>query len=189
MYSFAKRLLDIAISGAALIVLFPLLVAIAVVILVESGSPVLFKQERVGRHGATFKIFKFRSMRKSLAGEENNWFTKVGDSRITRCGKWLRKSSLDELPQLWNVFVGDMSLIGPRPDVPQQRDIYTDDEWLLRTSIRPGITGLAQASGRSTASVEERKSADLRYVNEHSYGMDMRIVAMTVKQVFLRGGN
>lgn len=187
MYASVKRVVDIAVSFGLLFLLLPLLVLIAVVILLTSGWPVFFRQERVGRLAAPFRIVKFRTMfhRPDQAGA---WFTSPGDSRVTGIGRVLRRSSLDELPQLWNVLTGDMSLIGPRPDVFAQRDLYSENEWQQRTIVRPGITGLAQARNRSMASTEERKAADLEYVDRMSLRTDIEIVFLTLKQVIRQGG-
>lgn len=111
------------------------------------------------------------------------------DPRITPIGRFIRRTSLDELPQLLNVLVGDMSIVGPRPDVPAQRSFYTEDEWMVRHSIRPGITGLAQSTMRSEATKEQRKAMDLEYANNASLALDARIILMTIKQIIFKGGN
>lgn len=182
-----KRFFDIAASGAALILLLPLFLAIGVAIKLDSKGRIFFRQERVGLNGNLFKIFKFRSM-VADAPKRGPYFTAAGDPRITKAGSFLRKTSLDELPQLLNVLLGDMSLVGPRPDVPAQRGQYTEDEWTRRHTVRPGITGLAQATLRSSATPEERKALDLEYVGKADILSDIKILFMTVKQVLCKGG-
>ena len=139
-------------------------------------------------NGRIFRIFKFRSMVKN-ADSIGSFQTLDHDSRITRVGIFLRKNSLDELPQLINVLIGDMSIVGPRPDVPQQRELYTDKEWKKRTSVRPGITGLAQAKLRSAATPDQRKMLDLEYVDNLSVMQDFKIILLTILQVIFKGGN
>jgi lipopolysaccharide/colanic/teichoic acid biosynthesis glycosyltransferase len=181
-----KRLLDVAGASALLLVTAPLMVAAAIAVRADSPGPVLFRQKRMGRGGAEFEILKFRSMIVD-AEARGPYHTSVSDPRITRVGRWLRRTSLDELPQLFNVLKGDMSLVGPRPDVPQQRDLYTEEEWRRRIRVRPGITGLAQATLRSDATPEERKRLDLSYADEPSVRRDAEILLRTVAQVLGRG--
>jgi lipopolysaccharide/colanic/teichoic acid biosynthesis glycosyltransferase len=183
-----NRALDVLLSGAALVVLSPLLVATAAAIALESGTPVLFKQQRVGRGGASFGMYKFRSMVKNAASI-GPYFTSANDPRITRVGRFIRRTSIDELPQFLNVLKGDMSLIGPRPDVPAQRELYTDEQWARRTSVRPGITGLAQALYRSDSTQEQRTEADLRYASESSFWLDIKIIWWTLGRLSGRGSN
>lgn len=183
-----KRLFDILLSIMALLILMPLLLIIALLIRLQDGGPSLFGQQRVGKDGRVFKMWKFRSMvinAESLGG----YSTADRDLRITPIGRFVRRSSLDELPQLWNVFVGDMSIVGPRPDVPAQRSLYNEDEWMVRHSVRPGITGLAQSTMRSEATQEQRIPMDLEYAKNASMALDARIILMTIKQVIFKGGN
>jgi len=183
-----KHLLDILGSVVALLLLWPLLLAVAVAVRLSSPGPVLFRQVRVGQGGRLFNIFKFRSM--VLDAEKRGGFsTADNDPRITRVGVFIRRTSLDELPQLFNVLRGEMSWVGPRPDVPAQRDDYTEEEWRLRHRVRPGITGLAQASLRSLATPEQRKAMDLEYAAHASLAMDLKILMMTLRQILIRGGN
>ncbi len=182
-----KRAMDVAISLLALVLLAPLLLAVAAAIALESGRPVLFRQQRVGRGGREFAIFKFRSM-VADAARRGPYYTTAGDARITRVGRFIRRTSIDELPQLLNVLRGDMSLVGPRPDLPAQRALYPEADWALRCSVRPGITGLAQSLLRSQATPEQRLDLDLRYVREHSLALDLRILLWTVKRA-TRGAN
>lgn len=183
-----KRLFDLLLSMIALLLLSPLLAAAAAAIALESGRPVLFSQTRLGLGGREFRMFKFRSMVKDAASI-GPYHTASGDPRITPVGRWLRQTSVDELPQLLNVLKGDMSLVGPRPDVPAQRALYSPSDWALRCSVRPGITGLAQALLRSEATEAQRLELDLRYAKEHSFGLDLRIIAWTLGRASGRGGN
>lgn len=183
-----KRLLDILLAGAALLVLSPVLLATAAAVAIDSGLPVLFRQVRLGRDGRSFGMFKFRSMVVDAAaiGPFN---TSADDPRITRVGRFIRRTSLDELPQLLNVLRGDMSLVGPRPDVPVQRSLYNDQDWALRCSVRPGITGLAQVKLRSAATEDQRRDLDLRYVRERSLWLDLKIMAWTLGRLSGKGSN
>jgi lipopolysaccharide/colanic/teichoic acid biosynthesis glycosyltransferase len=187
MYSKLKRPMDFAVALLALLVLWPLLVAAAIAIVLESPGGFLFVQPRVGLHGRPFKLYKLRSM-VADASAVGPLRTDRGDPRVTRVGAWLRRSSIDELPQLINVLKGDMSLIGPRPDVPVQRADYASNDWYARHSVRPGLTGLAQATARSTATPAERTRLDLEYVRNVSLALDLRIVGKTVAQVLGIGG-
>lgn len=183
-----KRAADVLLACLALVLLAPVLLAVAAAIWLESGRPVLFRQIRLGQGGREFGMYKFRSMVKNAAAI-GPYYTAAGDPRITRVGRIIRRTSLDELPQLLNVLKGDMSLIGPRPDVPAQRALYGDAEWALRCGVRPGITGLAQALLRSEATQEQRLELDLRYAREHSAWMDMKIVWWTLRRLGGRGSN
>jgi lipopolysaccharide/colanic/teichoic acid biosynthesis glycosyltransferase len=183
-----KRLMDILLSLLALLLLSPLLLAAAIAVAAESGLPVLFVQRRIGLGGREFGMYKFRSMVKNAAAI-GPYYTDANDARITRIGRFIRRTSIDELPQLLNVLKGDMSLVGPRPDVPEQRQLYTEEDWALRCSVRPGITGWAQAAFRSGGSAQSRLELDLRYVRERSTWLDLRILAMTVKRLSGKGSN
>lgn len=174
--------MDIVLSLAALLALSPLLAVVAVLILWQDGLPVLFLQVRAGRNGQAFGMYKFRSMVKNAASV-GPYFTASDDPRITRVGRFIRRTSIDELPQLINVLKGHMSLVGPRPDVPAQSSLYSEADWAMRVSVRPGITGLAQALLRSEASFEQRLALDLRYVRESSPWMDLKIMAWTVRRL------
>lgn len=183
-----KRLLDMAGAAAALLLLSPLLLGTALAVALDSGWPVLFRQVRVGRHGQPFGMFKFRSMVKNAA-DIGPYFTTSADPRITRVGRFIRRTSLDELPQLINVLKGDMSLVGPRPDVPDQRALYTEADWRQRCSVRPGITGLAQAQYRSDSTEAQRLEADLRYTREASLWLDLQICWWTLRRLYGKGAN
>ncbi|MEO8654337.1 MAG: sugar transferase [Ramlibacter sp.] len=183
-----KRAFDLVLALFALMVLAPVLLLAALAVLLESGPPVLFDQVRVGLGGREFRMYKFRSMMKNAAAL-GSYHTAAGDPRITRVGAFLRRTSIDELPQLLNVLAGDMSLVGPRPDVPAQRTLYSERDWAQRCSVRPGITGLAQALLRSEATQEQRLSLDLRYAREHSVWLDLRILGRTVARLSGKGSN
>lgn len=184
-----KRWFDIVVSLVALILASPVMVLVAMLVKLDSKGPVIFRQERVGRYGQTFAIYKFRSMVDD-AMSQGPHFTSTDDPRVTRIGRFIRKTSLDELPQLLNVFYGDMSLVGPRPDVPKQKAEYTQMEWDRRNTVRPGITGLAQAKLRSAATQEQRTQLDLEYVdNKSSVFFDIWIIILTIKQALFKGGN
>jgi lipopolysaccharide/colanic/teichoic acid biosynthesis glycosyltransferase len=183
-----KRLVDVAVSVLALLLLSPVLLGVALAVALESGFPVLFKQQRVGRGDREFGLYKFRSMVKNAAAI-GPYHTASDDPRITRSGRFIRRTSLDELPQLFNVLKGEMSLVGPRPDVPAQRALYTPQDWQARCSVRPGITGLAQAKLRSEATPQQRLELDLRYVREHSLALDLRILWWTLGRLTGKGAN
>ncbi len=183
-----KRCFDILASLVALLLLSPLLLGTALAVAIESGFPVLFRQTRVGRHGRPFGMLKFRSMVKNAA-RIGPYYTSANDPRITRVGRFIRRTSLDELPQLLNVLQGDMSLVGPRPDVPAQQSLYSEADWAQRCSVRPGITGLAQALYRSDSTEAQRLEADLRYTREASLWLDLKICWWTVKRLGGQGAN
>jgi len=183
-----KRFLDILIASVTLIILSPVLLVVGAAVLLDDGCPVFFRQVRVGRGGREFRMLKFRSMVVDAA-LRGGFSTAPGDPRITRVGRLIRRTSLDELPQLLNVLTGDMSLVGPRPDVPAQRPLYEETEWMLRHAVRPGITGLAQAMLRSNATLDQRKMLDLEYARQASVWLDIRIILLTFRQVIAKGGN
>ncbi len=180
--------MDMVLSLTALLMLSPVLLSAALAIALESGFPVLFRHTRLGLHGREFGMYKFRSMVKDAA-TIGPYFTSDNDSRITRVGRFIRRTSIDELPQILNVLQGDMSLVGPRPDVPAQRALYSDADWAQRCSVRPGITGLAQALYRSTSGEAQRLEADLRYTRESSIWLDLKIVWWTLGRLAGKGSN
>jgi lipopolysaccharide/colanic/teichoic acid biosynthesis glycosyltransferase len=195
--SISKRVFDIVMASGALLFFAPLLIAVAIAIKLSSPGPVLFSQRRYGYRNQFFKIYKFRTMRVAdcdLAGVKQ---TVEGDSRITKVGRLLRKTSLDEIPQLLNVIRGEMSLVGPRPHVPGMLAANVPYEDLVpyyfqRHSARPGITGLAQVSGCRGSTVESGRAIsridyDLDYIEKWSLGMDIKIIARTVQKEFLSG--
>ena len=183
-----KRLTDIVLSLTALTLLAPVLLLAALAVVLDSGLPVLFRQTRVGMGGREFGMFKFRSMVKNAASC-GPYFTQANDARITRVGQFIRRTSIDELPQLINVLLGDMSLVGPRPDVPVQQGLYTAMQWDERCSVRPGITGLAQALIRSEGTQEQRLALDLRYARETSVWFDLKIMWWTLARLTGKGSN
>lgn len=185
MYKGIKRFLDIFISLLGLIVLSPVMLIVAIAILIESGSEVIFKQERIGKNGKVFKLYKFRSMIKNAEHTGSGVYSYKGDSRVTKVGKFIRKTSLDELPQFVNVLKGDMSLIGPRPVLtyhPMTYDKYTEEQ-LKRFSVRPGITGWAQVNGRKTSLWPERIKYDIEYVENLSFAFDAKVFFKTISTV------
>ena len=183
-----KRLLDLTLSLLALVILSIFLVPICVAIVLDSGFPVFFRQTRVGKGGHEFGMLKFRSMAANAAAT-GPYFTAANDARITRIGHFIRRTSIDELPQIINVLKGEMSLVGPRPDVPAQQSLYSPDDWQLRASVRPGITGLAQVRGRSEMSFEQRLAFDLEYAKSASVWLDIRIMWLTLGQLSGRDAN
>jgi exopolysaccharide biosynthesis polyprenyl glycosylphosphotransferase len=195
--SIGKRLFDIAVASAALLFFAPLLVAVAVAIKVTSPGPVLFVQYRYGYRNRSFKIYKFRTMRTNACDAHGVKQTVRGDSRVTPVGKILRKTSLDEIPQLINVIKGDMSLVGPRPHVPGMlaADLPYEDlvpYYFQRHTARPGITGLAQVSGCRGSTIEPNRAIsridyDLDYIEKWSLRMDIMIIARTIRREFLSG--
>jgi Undecaprenyl-phosphate glucose phosphotransferase len=181
-----KRAFDIAGAGLGLVVLSPVLAVLALLVKADSPGPVFYQQERVGLNGRRFRMIKFRSMRADADSEGANWTTE-NDPRRTRLGKTLRKLSLDELPQLWNVFVGDMSLVGPRPEQPDHvgRFRASIPRYMLRHHVRAGMTGWAQVNGlRGDTPLEQRIAYDLYYIEHWSLLFDLRILWLTVGRVF-----
>lgn len=183
-----KRLFDILLSLVVLLCIFPLFLIVAIIIVLDNFGPVFYTQKRIGLNGREFGMYKFRSMRVD-ADKIGPYFTAANDPRITRVGRWLRRTSIDELPQLLNVLLGHMSVVGPRPNVAQQQELYSPVMWEKRNTVKPGITGLAQATKRSAATVEERDTLDLEYVDKHNLMFDLNIIFMTIKQILVKGGN
>ncbi len=177
-----KRIFDIVISLFLLGILVVPMVLIGAVIFLNDRGPVFYRQVRVGKGCVPFAMLKFRTMVVN-ADKIGGYQTDVGDKRITRIGGILRKTSLDEVPQVLNVLWGDMSLVGPRPDVPAQESLYAPEDWRLRHTVRPGITGLAQASGRSNMDFETRTGYDLDYARRASLWLDLKIMWQTVATV------
>jgi lipopolysaccharide/colanic/teichoic acid biosynthesis glycosyltransferase len=174
-----KRLFDIAAAGSALLVLSPILAAVAILIRIRMGSPILFRQQRPGLHGRPFEILKFRTMLLAKPGEEG---LESDARRLTRFGRFLRASSLDELPELWNVVRGDMSLVGPRPLLMQYLGRYSPEQ-ARRHEVRPGLTGWAQVNGRNALSWEDKFALDVWYVDNRSFWLDIKILFLTVLHV------
>ena len=183
VYGPFKRAIDVVVGGGALIVSTPVLAVVAVAVARNLGTPVLFKQARPGRDGKLFTVVKFRTMREP--DPENGLLSDA--ERITRFGHFLRATSLDELPTLWNVVKGDMSLVGPRPLLPSYLPLYSAEQ-ARRHQVRPGITGLAQSSGRNSLSWPERFELDVDYVDNRSFALDAKIIWATVRTVLSREG-
>jgi lipopolysaccharide/colanic/teichoic acid biosynthesis glycosyltransferase len=177
-----KRSFDVLAAGALLIGLSPLIAGIALLIRCTSGAPVVFRQQRPGRHGDIFTMYKFRTMRAPVAGE-NPWET--DDVRVTAVGDVLRRTSLDELPQLLNVVRGQMSLVGPRPLLPEYLGRYSAHH-ARRHEVRPGITGLAQVNGRKSVAYSTKLDLDVQYIDEWSIALDLRILGKTLMEPFKR---
>lgn len=178
-----KRTADIFFSAAGLIVLMPILLISAILLEIFMPGPLFFKQQRVGKNGRLFNILKFRSMKVDKALEASHDFTRDAE-RMTPFGKLLRRTKIDELPQLWNVLVGDMSLVGPRPTVKEQTDKYNDYQ-RQRLNMRPGMTGLAQVNGNVSLTWDERFVYDIEYVNNFSVLLDIKILCKTVLVVIM----
>ena len=173
-----NRALDVAIAGAGLAITSPLLAAAALAVKLDGGGPVLFKQTRVGKDGNDFQLLKLRTMVVGAEQQGAGYAVDKGDSRITRSGRFLRRTSLDELPQLWNVVRGDMSLIGPRPTLRYQVERYSDRQ-RRRLEVLPGITGWAQIHGRASLSWDERIELDIWYVDHRCPRTDLLILLRT----------
>lgn len=179
-----KRLIDVALSGLGLLALSPVIIATAIAIRWKLGAPVLFRQVRPGLYGRPFLLYKFRSMREAVDAEGRP----LSDAeRLTPLGKVIRKLSLDELPQLWNVFKGDMSLVGPRPLLTEYLPLYSREQ-ARRHEVRPGITGWAQVNGRNAVAWPERFKLDVWYVDHVSLALDVKIILKTVGKVVARKG-
>jgi lipopolysaccharide/colanic/teichoic acid biosynthesis glycosyltransferase len=179
-----KRLFDIFASGFGLLLLAPVVAIVALLIHRKLGSPVLFRQTRPGLHGKPFKMIKFRTMLDAVDAQGNP----LPDSeRMTSFGQFLRASSLDELPGLWNVLKGDMSLVGPRPLLMDYLPLYSKEQY-RRHDVRPGVTGWAQVNGRNAISWEDKFRLDVWYVDNRSFWLDLKILFLTVKKVLVRDG-
>jgi sugar transferase EpsL len=180
----SKRLMDITVAAAALVVLSPVLLAIAILVRLKLGSPALFRQVRPGKDGKPFTILKFRTMTdtRDQAGE-----LLPDEQRLTRFGRMLRSSSMDELPELWNVLRGEMSLVGPRPLLMEYLPRYTKEQ-ARRHEVAPGITGWVQVNGRNSLSWEEKFALDVWYVDNHSLTLDCKILAKTLVGILKREG-
>ena len=197
-YHLVKRMIDVVLSLFGLVLISPFVVIIAILIKIDSKGPVFFKHHRIGKNGKPFSMYKFRTMKDGAEAMINDFtpeqleewrenFKLKDDPRITRIGKFLRKTSLDELPQLINIFKGDMSIVGPRPIIEEELEEYGDDkdEFL---SIRPGLTGWWASHGRSEISYPERCEYELYYVRNESFWLDVKVMFLSVFSVFLRKG-
>ena len=180
----AKRILDLLLTIPALLLLLPVFCAISVVVRCNLGKPILFKQERPGKDGVPFVLYKFRTMRNDT---DETGALLSDEKRLTRLGTFLRSSSIDELPELWNVFKGDMSLVGPRPLLMHYLDRYTTEQ-ARRHEVKPGLTGWAQVNGRNAITWEDKFKLDVWYVDNCSIGLDLKIIAMTFWKIVRREG-
>lgn len=188
---FFKRLFDIVLSLVGLIILSPILLIVAIMVKLTSKGPILFKQERIGLRGKVFRILKFRSMCVGAEQQEGGVYSGKGDKRVTKIGRILRATSLDELPQLINVFKGDMSFIGPRPPLtyhPWKFEEYTEEQKRM-FNVRPGITGWAQVHGRKEVEWHKRIELNVWYVDHVSFWLDIKIFFMTIGKVFTNANN
>ncbi|MDT2646132.1 sugar transferase [Enterococcus dongliensis] len=181
---FIKRLLDILLSGIALVVLSPVLVIVAILVRTKLGSPVIFQQKRPGLNEKIFTMKKFRTMTSETDDQGNLLSDEI---RLTKFGKILRSTSLDELPELWNIFKGDMSIVGPRPLLVEYLPLYNEEQ-RQRHLVRPGLTGWAQVNGRNAISWIEKFKLDCQYVNNITFKQDLLIFFLTIKRVFVKEG-
>ena len=181
---FLKRLFDLVIAVPSVIIFLPVIVLIGLLVRMRIGSPVFFCQVRPGLHGMPFVIYKFRTM---MDERDRNGNMLPDGERLTRLGRFLRKTSMDELPELFNVIKGDMSIVGPRPLLMQYLDRYTPEQ-ARRHEVKPGITGWAQVNGRNAISWEDKFKLDVWYVDNMSLGLDMKIIAMTIWKILKREG-
>ena len=179
-----KRLLDVTVALALLVLLAPLLVVVALLVRLKLGSPIFFRQTRIGKGEQPFRLIKFRTM---TDARDTNGNLLDDSVRLTTFGQWLRETSVDELPELWNILTGKMSLVGPRPLLPEYLPFYTARE-TLRHTVRPGITGLAQVNGRNALGWNARLEMDAEYVEQFSFARDLAILWQTAAVVLKRDG-
>lgn len=193
-YRFTKRFFDILASLIGLIVLSPVFLIVAIAIKIDDGGPIFYNQERIGKNGKEFKMYKFRSMKVNADQEldklihknevDGAMFKMKDDPRITRVGKFIRKTSIDEFPQLLNVLFGQMSIVGPRPPLPREVKMYTDYDW-QRLYVRPGCTGLWQVTVRNSVGFHEMVNIDLEYIQKRGFWLDIKIMFKTIKVIFV----
>ncbi len=184
----SKRAVDIVGSFLGLIIISPLLLVVSIIIKITSKGPVIFKQERVGLHNKTFKMYKFRTMYVQAPDEEEKAWTVKGDARVTKVGRFLRKTSIDELPQLFNILKGNMSIVGPRPERPQFVEKFKEEipRYMIKHQVRPGLTGWAQVNGyRGDTSIRKRIDYDLYYIENWSMALDIKIMFLTIFKGFI----
>jgi len=179
-----KRLFDIVVSMISIVLLIPLFGILYIFIWINLGTPVLFSQSRPGLYGKQFVMYKFRTMRDAV---DENGLSLPDEIRLTNFGKFLRSTSLDELPELWNVLKGEMSLVGPRPLLMEYLPLYSVEQ-ARRHEVLPGITGWAQVNGRNSLSWDEKFELDLWYVDNQSFYLDIKILFLTLKKIFIREG-
>ena len=185
MYRYVKRTADFTVALLMLTVLSPLMLISACLIAVNRDGPILFKQTRPGKNGKIFTVYKFRTMSTKTHDKDGNELSDF--ERMTGIGKFLRKTSIDELPQLLNILKGDMSFIGPRPLLPEYLELYTDEQ-MRRHNVLPGISGWAQVNGRNTLTWEEKFTYDVYYVDHYGFKMDMKIFFKTIANVIRQDG-
>lgn len=183
MYKFIKRSLDVFLSLVGMLILSPFILILIIVIKLDSKGPVLFKQKRIGIHKKTFQILKFRTMRVDTPKDTPTHLLQNPDQWITKAGHFLRKTSLDELPQIWNIFVGDMSIIGPRPALWNQYDLIEERDRYGANDVLPGLTGWAQIHGRDELPIAKKAELDGYYVQHLSFRLDVRCFFATIKSV------
>lgn len=191
MYKYIKHFLDVIIAIVLLFLFSPIFIIIAIFIKLESRGPIIFKQERLGYKGKVFKIYKFRSMVQGAEKQGTGVYSFKGDSRITKVGRFIRATSIDELPQLFNIIKGDMALIGPRPALtyhPWPFDQYTEHQKRM-FDVRPGVTGWAQVNGRKEVPWPQRIELNIEYVEKMSFGFDLKIFFMTIFKVLVNANN
>ncbi|HGF7808549.1 sugar transferase [Enterococcus faecium] len=181
---FGKRILDILLSGIALIVLSPIILIVGILVRIKLGSPIIFKQERPGKSEKIFSMYKFRTMTDE---RDHNGEYLPDEIRLTKFGKMLRATSLDELPELWNILKGDMSIVGPRPLLVEYLPLYSEKQ-RKRHNVKPGLTGLAQVNGRNAISWEEKFEYDYLYIEDYSFTKDISIIWHTIKKVLKHDG-
>lgn len=181
---YGKRMIDVLVSGIGLIILSPVFLILFLLVRTKLGSPVIFKQKRPGKDERIFDMYKFRTMTDERDSAGN---LLPDDERLTSFGKKLRSTSLDELPELWNIFKGDMSIIGPRPLLVKYLPLYNERQ-KKRHNVRPGLTGLAQVNGRNAISWEDKFKYDIEYVDDLTFFMDVKIFIKTIKKVFVKEG-
>ncbi|WP_299515144.1 sugar transferase [uncultured Rummeliibacillus sp.] len=188
MYLIIKRVIDIVLSTLGLVILSPLFILLMIMIKIDSKGPILFKQNRIGIHQSQFKILKFRTMRIDTPQNIPTHLFDNPDQYITRLGKFLRKTSLDELPQIWNIFVGHMSIIGPRPALWNQYDLIEEREKYRANDIKPGLTGWAQVNGRDELPIEHKAKLDGEYVRKLNFWTDCKCFFLTMINVVKSDG-
>lgn len=182
-----KRFFDFICSAVALLLLSPILAVLSLLIRIYDGKNVIFRQKRIGRNGDLFEIYKFRTMKEGTRNAATSELHE-SDSQVTRFGRILRKTSLDELPQLWNILKGDMSFVGPRPLIPEEKEIHELRKASGVYAVRPGITGLAQVNGRDQITIDQKVAYDEKYAKERTILMDIKIIFQTVKVVLTGEG-
>ena len=183
-----KRLFDIVVSIFAIIIFSPVMIGTALAVKLTSKGPVIFRQERVGLHNRPFQMYKFRSMEVQNPEEEKKGWTTQNDPRVTKVGRFIRRTSLDEFPQLFNVLKGDMSLVGPRPERPQYVEKFREEipRYMVKHQVRPGMTGWAQVNGyRGNTSIRKRIDYDIYYIEHWTFGLDIKILFLTVFKGFV----